>query len=450
MTPIRCLEMPLAGLVCALAAFSTAFGASEAAGSVPVALGTAAVELNGPWKFHTGDDPRWADPLFDDSTWESVDLSAAPTAHDPDVGLTGYVPGWQGKGHRGYSGYGWYRIREAVHAPPGAALALCGPFYVDSAYQLFVNGRLQGAAGDLTTRVPTAGNNHLPRTFSLASSGEGSDTISIAVRVWMAPFMLPDPEAGGLHIAPLLGTEAGVAACYHREWREMFRGYAVDAIEAGLFIVLVLLVCSLIPLDRRSSAYLWMAAALVLLAVARGNQAVFFWWYFESLREFELVTGVLAVPLCLGAWTLAWARWFRLDDRALALRIVAPLTAFLMLSQFMRRSWFYGHLPPWLSHAAQLGVQWGRGAFALLSLLMILRLAVRPGRERWFGLAPLVFMSVGLFTAELAILHVRRIWFPFGIGVSLSEYAYAGFILTFPGLLLHRLYSLHRDGSARS
>ena len=32
--------------------------------------------LSGIWKQHTGDDPRWADPAFDDSAWPSVRRNA--------------------------------------------------------------------------------------------------------------------------------------------------------------------------------------------------------------------------------------------------------------------------------------------------------------------------------------------------------------------------------------
>jgi hypothetical protein len=67
---------------------------SAAPTPVLVALGHSLVALNGPWQFHTGDDPRWADPGYDDSAWETVDLTPATGAHDPDVGLAGYVPGW--------------------------------------------------------------------------------------------------------------------------------------------------------------------------------------------------------------------------------------------------------------------------------------------------------------------------------------------------------------------
>src|SRR5215475_15824374 len=51
------------------------------AATVPVTLGRSVIHLTGPWKFHTGDEAAWADPNFDDSAWESLDLTAPPGAH---------------------------------------------------------------------------------------------------------------------------------------------------------------------------------------------------------------------------------------------------------------------------------------------------------------------------------------------------------------------------------
>jgi hypothetical protein len=48
--------------------------------------------------------PLWAEPDFDDSKWETVDLTPKDGAFDPGVGLSGYVPGWTAKGHPGYWG----------------------------------------------------------------------------------------------------------------------------------------------------------------------------------------------------------------------------------------------------------------------------------------------------------------------------------------------------------
>jgi hypothetical protein len=51
--------------------------------------------LDAPWRLHFGDDPAYAQPGFDDSHW---------TLHRIDKD-------WASEGHKGYSGYGWYRMR---------------------------------------------------------------------------------------------------------------------------------------------------------------------------------------------------------------------------------------------------------------------------------------------------------------------------------------------------
>ena len=80
---------------------------AQTAPAARVQLGQSVFPLNGPWRFHTGDDLRWARPDFDDSGWEQVDLTPEAGAHDGDVGLPGYVPGWSQRGHARYSGYAW-------------------------------------------------------------------------------------------------------------------------------------------------------------------------------------------------------------------------------------------------------------------------------------------------------------------------------------------------------
>jgi hypothetical protein len=72
------------------------------------------ITLNGPWKFKIGDNQQWAVPNFNDSEWEIVDFTAPPGARDGDVGISGYVPGWTGKGHPNYSGYAWYRMKVSI------------------------------------------------------------------------------------------------------------------------------------------------------------------------------------------------------------------------------------------------------------------------------------------------------------------------------------------------
>jgi hypothetical protein len=135
--------------------------------ALSIVLGDSVASLNGPWRFHTGDDSRWADPATDDSGWDSVDLTPLPGANDGDVGLPNYVPGWTTRGHAAYQGYAWYRIHLAATPPTGKTLALLGPWAIDSAYQVFGNGTLLGGVGDFSDSTPIAHGYHYPRFFAL-------------------------------------------------------------------------------------------------------------------------------------------------------------------------------------------------------------------------------------------------------------------------------------------
>lgn len=419
-------------------------GAADTRIENPIVLGKAAAPLNGPWKFHIGDDARWANPDFDDSAWETVDLTPPANAHDGDVGLTGNVPGWQTRGHRGYSGYAWYRMRIAVEAPPGEGLALVGPPYVDSAYQVYANGRLLGEFGNFSGAMPVVYGIHRPKLFPLSldvfplSNATGG---VIAIRVWMGPWMLADPSAGGIYIAPSLGTNAGALAKYHAQLWECIRGYIVDAAEGLIFLVLALAACALIPFDRNNPAYRWMAAALVFVGIARANQAVFFWWSFESYQAIEIVTGILMGPLSLAAWTIAWYHWSKPQRLARLPAIVGGLTLALMVSTTLRRSWFYGVFSPSFEIALRYFSMSVRFAFLALTLVILFRVLRQQSRERWFLAGAMLIMSVALFASELSLIGIPGIWFPFGVGVSRTEYAYAVFYVAVVALLLRRLYS---------
>ncbi len=123
-------------------------------GTTQVTLGHSVVPLAGPWKFHIGDDATWANPSFDDGDWEVVDLGAKASSIDPAMGFEGFSPGWTGKGHPGYAGYAWYRMRIRVQGAD-EPLALLAPTDVDDSYQLFINGHLIGEFGSFAGSVPT-------------------------------------------------------------------------------------------------------------------------------------------------------------------------------------------------------------------------------------------------------------------------------------------------------
>lgn len=60
------------------------------------------VKLDGLWRFHPGDDPRWAEPGFDDSGWAAIRGNK----------------GWDKQGYKGLTGYAWYRASATCRNRP--------------------------------------------------------------------------------------------------------------------------------------------------------------------------------------------------------------------------------------------------------------------------------------------------------------------------------------------
>jgi hypothetical protein len=216
MNRFRCLLALLTCLV--LVAFAQAQD-KPAQGTTHVTLGPSVVPLYGPWKFTVGDSPidpttrapLWAQPDFDDSHWETVDLTPKGTL-DPLGGFADYVKGWTARGHAGSSGYAWYRIRVQVAAQPGEKLALAGSSDVDDAYQLFSDGTLVGSFGSFTGSQPSFYFTQ-PMMFNLPPPSAASPIRVLAFRFWMAPnTLVTQADTGGMHTAPLLGDAGAVAA----------------------------------------------------------------------------------------------------------------------------------------------------------------------------------------------------------------------------------------------
>lgn len=419
--------------------------AHEAGAAAPVSLGQALLRLDGPWKFHTGDDHRWAEPGFDDAAWESMDLFAPPDANDGDVGITPYTSGWTAKGHPGYQGYAWYRLHTAVLPPAGESLALLGPWAVDSAYQVYVDGTLLGGVGDFSGATPTAYGYHYPRYFELPPAVAKGGAMTIAIRVWMGPWAVANPGAGGIHVAPALGSQQSIAAQYRLQWLKIFEGYAVDVVPALMFFLAALMVLCLWPLDRGHLAYPWLVAALLLSGIQRGNQAFFFWWQIETVRGFVIVILALVSSIALGAWTMAWRHWFKLDRPVWLPKLVAALTLVYGVAQLLARPWIFDAAFP---HAASAAIRYlityTHLAFLLIYLMTLFQGIRGQGREGWYALPAVLAIGIVLFITELVVLHVPGIWFPFGVGLSITECASVIFVLLLSALLLRRLWSRPR------
>src|SRR5260370_27890829 len=120
--------------------------------------------------------------------------------------------------------------------------------------------------------------NHSPRLPSFPPDSARGGAMAIAIRVWMGPWAAAAPGAGGIHIAPAIGEREAITARYQLQWLNIFAGYAVDAVPALLFFLLAVIVLCLWPFYRTDRAYPWLAAALLLCGIQRGNQSFFFCW----------------------------------------------------------------------------------------------------------------------------------------------------------------------------
>lgn len=413
--------------------------------AVPIVLGHSTARLDGPWKFHTGDDPRWADPGFDDAGWEDMGLSAPPDANDGDVGIAPYTSGWSAKGHPGYQGYAWYRLHLNVTPPAGETLALLGPWDVDSAYQIYLNGALLGGIGDFSGTTPVAHGNHYPLLLELPPTLAKGGAMTLAIRVWMGPWAAAAPGAGGIHVAPAVGAQEAVTARYRLQWLTIIEGYAVDVVPALLFFLMAVMALCLWPLEPADRVYPWLTTALFFSGIQRGNQAFFFWWQIETIQGFVIFILACIASLSLGAWVMAWRSWFKLESPAWLPKAVAGMVLILALAQILGRPWLFGAIfPHALSLTAHYLITGVRLAFLSVFLSTLYQGIRGLGREGWIAAPAMLAIGVVLFPGELSQLHVPGIWFPYGVGLSLSEICSVLFDVLLCGLLLHRLWSHRR------
>jgi hypothetical protein len=370
----------------------------------PPALRAAATLLDGAWRFHTGDDPHWADANADDNDWETIDLTAVPGSHDGDVGLPDYVGGWMAHGHPGYNGYAWYR--RAVTVPAGqASWDILGPTLVESGYELYWNGQRLGGSGRLGPAPRVVGTR--PMQFALPPDAAGTRCV-LAVRAFMPPGSGASPDGGGMHSAPILAPRPIGDALHRAQWQRTIAGYIVDAIEPLAMFALIGLLLGYRSRSSHPDFPILASIALALMAFRRLNNAIVAWTDLQDLTTYAWLAKVMWVP-AVAAWTLAWNRWClppwrSIDVSAVVLAVSGIVGAVI--------------------HSAGVTSASRLGSIALF-VVVGARIA-RSGLLRMLALITLTSIMVGLFGGELLDpIGIPGIWFPFRIGVSRTQYVYA-------------------------
>jgi hypothetical protein len=443
---IRFLPLILAGLGC-LGWAQTPVAPALAGNIENVTLGQSAVPLYGPWKFTVGDSPLdpathqplWAEPGFDDSKWETVDLTPAEGATDPIAGISGFVPGWTAKGHPGYWGYAWYRIRVRLSAQPGEKLALAGPSDLDDAYQFFANSSLLGSFGDFSSSRPVTYNTQ-PMTFSMPQpAGEGPTTMILAFRFWMEPNTLLQVDSGGMHNAPLLGEAGTVAAEYQSRWLELSRSYAMAPIFILLDLLLVLTAFCLAFFDRSDRVYLWLGGVYLIATASNILFALSTWTQTLSGVAINRINDVFLPPLTYASWVMVWWVWFRLRRPAWIPGAALGLGLLLGLSNALGENLWFTILPQAVSSPFHLVSMVVRLVFTALQLWIVYQGIRLHGVEGWLVLPVIVLNGVNRFTNELLLLHLSVAWSPFGVTITLGTISGLLLPLVLALLLLRRL-----------
>jgi Stage II sporulation protein E (SpoIIE) len=203
-------------------------------------------EASEPWRFHTGDDPRWADPAFDDSTWSLI---------KPNEPLST-------QGYSNYAGFGWYRVKLYIPAD-SRTYGIYIPEFSDS-IQIFADGRLIAQYGEMPPHqrvyvIP-------PTVIPLPTSRPG-EPIVVAARTWQWLYGTPTRvPGGGPTPLPRIGELATLREWADLQEKQRFWMHCADGLVAIVLLIGGLAGLALFALRRSEREYLWFALYEILQA----------------------------------------------------------------------------------------------------------------------------------------------------------------------------------------
>jgi len=243
--------------------------------------------------------------------------------------------------------------------------------------------------------------------FALPADAAGTRGV-LAIRTFMQPGIGAGDTSGGIHVAPTLAPRPESHALYRVQWWRTIAGYIVEVIEPLVMFMLVALALAVRSRSSHPRFIVFACMALMLWSAKRLDNAIVSWTDLLSLPTYLWLTRILWTPLSLAAWTLAWNRWCLRSSRAidgatLVLAVVGVAGGAMQVTAMTRISRL--------------------GLLALL-VLIIVRI-VRGGTMRIMAVTTMALILAAHFSSELRSIGITDIWFPFGIGVTLAQYAYA-------------------------
>ena len=203
-------------------------------------------------------------------------------------------------------------------------------------------------------------------------------------------------------------------------------GYIADAIEPLAMFLLIGLALWCRPRSDNRGFLMFASIALVLMAVRRLDNALVAWTDVLDLPTYSLLAKFMWMP-AVAAWALAWNRWCQRPWRSIDASAFA-----IMVAQIVGA----------VTHSASVTSVSRLGAIALFVVIAVR--IVRGGAMRTLALITLALTVLAFFGGELLDpIGVPGIWFPFGIGVSRTQYIFAVFIPLLAFLIV-RTWGGHR------
>ncbi|HKR85707.1 MAG TPA: hypothetical protein VJS37_16230, partial [Terriglobales bacterium] len=268
-------------------------------------------------------------------------------------------------------------------------------------YELYWNGQRLGGSGRLGPAPRVVGTR--PLRFTLPSDASGTRGV-LAVRT----YKLPGGADGGMHSAPILAPRPISHALHRVQWERTIAGYIVEVIEPIAMFAVIGLALGCWSRSSHKGFLIFASIALAIMAARRLNNAIVAWTDLLDLVTYAWLASVMWVAV-VAAWTLAWNRWClrpwrSIDVSALVLAIAGIVGAVI-------------HSPS-VTSVSRIG--------SIAVFIVIGARIARSGPTRILALVTLTSIMAALFGGELLdTIGVPGIWFPFGIGVSRTQYVYA-------------------------
>lgn len=260
--------------------------------------GAGSVAIAGKWQFHTGDDPAWANPSYNDSGWEQLRGDTT----------------WGAQTHPGYTGFAWYRKRIDITGANSKLAILIPP--VDDAYEIYWNGKKIGSYGSL----PPHATWWLAGHSAVYPLGAAPVTGVLALRVWKAPLSSVDLNtSGGLNAAPELGSPSVLDLHAALPRYLQASGVLPQILIGAVIFVAGLLALVLFLWERKQWLYLWLAIYLlangmnafrVFGPILYGLRFVGLQFYIQFVGAFADISLWLLLLTLFGlGGEVRWRRW---------------------------------------------------------------------------------------------------------------------------------------------